>query len=40
MDGLNKLNGTLPTLAELKTKMDDLIKLPFEKVKEEINESE
>ncbi|SPO26520.1 related to PRM1 - Pheromone-regulated multispanning membrane protein [Ustilago trichophora] len=36
-DGLLKLNATLPTLLELKQKMDALIETPFEQIKSEVN---
>ncbi|SPO26797.1 related to PRM1 - Pheromone-regulated multispanning membrane protein [Ustilago trichophora] len=36
-DGLVKLNATLPTLQELKQKMDALIETPFEEMKREVN---
>ena len=35
--GLRKLNNSLPTLNDLKAKMDDLIQIPFEKMKSEVN---
>jgi hypothetical protein len=38
-DSLIKLNMTLPTLAELKEKLDELISVPFEALKKEINET-
>ena len=38
-DSLVKLNTTLPTLAELKEKMNDLLEIPFEALKKEINET-
>ncbi|SNX84910.1 related to PRM1 - Pheromone-regulated multispanning membrane protein [Melanopsichium pennsylvanicum] len=38
-DGLLKLNATLPTLQQLKDKMDALIETPFEAMKTEVNET-
>ena len=38
-DSLIKLNQTIPTLSELKEKMNDIIEIPFEKLKVEINET-
>lgn len=38
--GLVNLNSSLPTLDELRTKMDEIIQGPFEKLKVEINSSE
>ncbi|MCO5565466.1 hypothetical protein L7F22_019139 [Adiantum nelumboides] len=35
--GLRKLNDSLPTLNDLKQKMDELIQIPFEKMKLEVN---
>lgn len=35
--GLRKLNNSLPTLNDLKEKIDDLIETPFEKMKSEVN---
>uniref|UniRef100_V5EPS3 Plasma membrane fusion protein PRM1 n=1 Tax=Kalmanozyma brasiliensis (strain GHG001) TaxID=1365824 RepID=V5EPS3_KALBG len=36
-DGLLKLNATLPTLQQLKDRMDALIETPFEKMRGEVN---
>ncbi len=36
-DGLLKLNATLPTLQQLKDKMDSLIQTPFEQMKADVN---
>ncbi|WWC63812.1 uncharacterized protein I303_106417 [Kwoniella dejecticola CBS 10117] len=38
-DSLIKLNATLPTLAELKDKMNAILEVPFEALKKEINET-
>ncbi|OCF79039.1 plasma membrane fusion protein PRM1 [Kwoniella mangroviensis CBS 8886] len=38
-DSLIKLNGSLPTMIELKDKMSDLLNTPFEALKQEINET-
>ncbi|PWN52083.1 hypothetical protein IE53DRAFT_367513 [Violaceomyces palustris] len=38
-DSLLKLNASLPTLDELRQKMDDLIRTPFESIKVEINQT-
>lgn len=38
-DGLIQLNASLPTLAELKQKMDALIETPFERMKAEVNQT-
>lgn len=39
-DGLLKLNSSLPTLDELRKKLDDLILLPFDALQKDINQSE
>lgn len=38
-DSLIRLNTTLPTLNELKDKLNDIIEIPFNKLKAEINET-
>ncbi|WWC72883.1 uncharacterized protein I206_106847 [Kwoniella pini CBS 10737] len=38
-DSLIKLNSSLPTLNELKNKMNEIIEIPFETLKKEINET-
>ncbi|WVW79544.1 hypothetical protein I302_101513 [Kwoniella bestiolae CBS 10118] len=38
-DSLVKLNGSLPTMIELKDKMADILNTPFEALKQEINET-
>ncbi|ORX39271.1 hypothetical protein BD324DRAFT_598625 [Kockovaella imperatae] len=38
-DSLIKLNSSLPSLVELKQKLDDIISVPFEALKNEINET-
>ncbi|KAI0084851.1 hypothetical protein BDY19DRAFT_469538 [Irpex rosettiformis] len=38
-DALTNLNNSLPTLSELKGKLDDIIDTPFELVKKDINET-
>lgn len=38
-DSLVQLNGSLPTLADLKATMDTLIQTPFENLKREVNSS-
>jgi hypothetical protein len=39
-DSLVQLNNSLPTLADLKTKIDQLIQTPFEDLKTQVNQSE
>lgn len=39
-DSLQRLNSTLPTLTELKKKMDAIIQGPFEELKTDVNKSE
>jgi hypothetical protein len=38
-DSLIQLNNSLPTLADLKTKIDHLISIPFEDLKTQVNSS-
>ncbi|GJE97726.1 Plasma membrane fusion protein [Phanerochaete sordida] len=38
-DALEKLNSSLPTISDLKSKIDDLIDTPFELVKKDINDT-
>ncbi|KAL4263584.1 Plasma membrane fusion protein PRM1 [Pleurotus pulmonarius] len=38
-DALTKLNSSLPTVAELKDKVEDVVNLPFELLKKDINDT-